>query len=342
MIGKKGTQKGFTLIEVLLFLAVSTLIVVALMAGVSQSVTRQRYQDSVQSLNEFLRLQYNEVITTDNSRDPSDLTCSKYYHARSALLANKSTIFPDGLSVNPPPITPPSDTGDPDDVVDGWGRGRSQCAIYGKLIIFGQGNKTTPLVPGDPNVVKVFDVIGTDLTYLIEENDYGHGDYDITSQIYNDIDSYLLTVPVLLDGSCGMGTYITQSEYRLEWNARVERPADHMPLQAAMFIVRSPLSGTVHTMIAMEDGDHFINRISNSLVANDDDSACSFVGAGGFTLWQAINDKLSFEQGLDICVGSDDTFARALRRRMIRIAPDGRNATAVELMQADSVGNLCQ
>jgi hypothetical protein len=140
-----------------------------------------------------------------------------------------------------------------------------------------------------------------------------------------------------------MGTYITQMYYRLEWQARIERhDEEHLPLQAAMFIVRSPLSGTVRTMIANEDDSRFINRLSNSLVANDDDAACSFVGAGGFTLWQAIDQKLDFEQGIDMCIGSDDTFARAMRRRMIRIAPNGRNASAIELLQADSEGNLCQ
>lgn len=62
-------QRGFTIIEVLLFLSISGLMFVALMAGVSTNINQQRYRDSVNSLGSTLQQQYNEVTHTRNDRD---------------------------------------------------------------------------------------------------------------------------------------------------------------------------------------------------------------------------------------------------------------------------------
>lgn len=62
-------QRGFTIIEVLLFLSISGLMFVALMAGVSTNINQQRYRDSVTSLSGLFQQQYAEVSNTRNDRD---------------------------------------------------------------------------------------------------------------------------------------------------------------------------------------------------------------------------------------------------------------------------------
>lgn len=62
-------QRGFTIIEVLLFLSISGLMFVALMAGVSTNINQQRYRDSVTSLGGLFQQQYAEVSNTRNGRD---------------------------------------------------------------------------------------------------------------------------------------------------------------------------------------------------------------------------------------------------------------------------------
>lgn len=62
-------QRGFTIIEVLLFLSISGLMFVALMAGVSTNINQQRYRDSVSTLSNLFQQQYSEVTNTRNDRN---------------------------------------------------------------------------------------------------------------------------------------------------------------------------------------------------------------------------------------------------------------------------------
>ncbi len=62
------SQKGFTIIEVVLFLAISSSLAVVLMAGTGIAIQRQQYRDSVQSFAEFLGGQYSRAVSVDNSR----------------------------------------------------------------------------------------------------------------------------------------------------------------------------------------------------------------------------------------------------------------------------------
>ena len=71
-----GAQKqhGFTIIEVLLFIAISGGLLAALLVGVNGSIEQQRYRDSVTSLASFMQSQYDKALNTSNSRS-SSLNC---------------------------------------------------------------------------------------------------------------------------------------------------------------------------------------------------------------------------------------------------------------------------
>lgn len=70
-------QKGFTIIEVTLVLAISGLMAVGIMVGVSTAINRQQYRDSVQSFTAFLRSEYSKVVNVENNRQGTDGTaCS--------------------------------------------------------------------------------------------------------------------------------------------------------------------------------------------------------------------------------------------------------------------------
>lgn len=61
-------QSGFTIIETSMFLAISALLFVGLISGVSVTINRQRYVDSVQSTYSFLQKQFNETLNVVNNR----------------------------------------------------------------------------------------------------------------------------------------------------------------------------------------------------------------------------------------------------------------------------------
>lgn len=68
------TQKnaGFTIIETILFLAISGALTVGMLVGSGVAINQQRYRDSVNSLKSFVQQQYNEVTNVVNGRDGSE------------------------------------------------------------------------------------------------------------------------------------------------------------------------------------------------------------------------------------------------------------------------------
>lgn len=68
------TQKsnGFTIIEVMLFLAVVGALAVGVLVGSGVAIGQQRYRDSVSTLKGFIQQQYNQTTNTANSRSGAE------------------------------------------------------------------------------------------------------------------------------------------------------------------------------------------------------------------------------------------------------------------------------
>lgn len=64
-------NRGFTIIEVTLFLAVSSILAVALLVGMNNTINRQKYKDSVVTLKTYLQSQYTFAANTVSDRDDS-------------------------------------------------------------------------------------------------------------------------------------------------------------------------------------------------------------------------------------------------------------------------------
>lgn len=118
-MGIKNTH-GFTIIEVMLFLAVSGLLAVGILASSGMAINQQRYRDSVDSLKSVLQEQYSQTANTTNSRS-GDESCTNAV------------------------VTRP-----PDDVSNPQARGTSRCLLMGRLLVIGADGKqiTTSNVVG--------------------------------------------------------------------------------------------------------------------------------------------------------------------------------------------------
>ena len=66
-------HRGFTVIEVMLFLAITGVIMATLLTGVSVGLNRERYHDAVSSFADFMRGQYNDTVNVNNSRPQTDV-----------------------------------------------------------------------------------------------------------------------------------------------------------------------------------------------------------------------------------------------------------------------------
>lgn len=69
-----SSQKGFTLIEVIIFLAISALMLAGMLVGVGGSINHQRYEEANASLLDYMQSQYNLNDNVRNNR-PDDLRC---------------------------------------------------------------------------------------------------------------------------------------------------------------------------------------------------------------------------------------------------------------------------
>ena len=98
------TQTGFTIIEVMLFLAVTGMLAAAILVGSGVAIGQQRYRDSVGSLQSYIQQQYNQVTNVTNDRDKA-WTCDS--NGNVAQAANESA---------------------------GEARGTSDCVVLGRLV----------------------------------------------------------------------------------------------------------------------------------------------------------------------------------------------------------------
>lgn len=287
---KKHT--GFTIIEVMIFLAISGVLIVGIIAGSGATIARYRYNDSVQDLAQLLRAQYSSVINTQIAERDTNTYVS-------CVDSDKPTQTID-------PNFPTSST-----TSSNSGRGRTDCLVYGTMITFG----------GNGEVVNLSSLVGADV-------------FDLAAKSTDNTKLDSMDDLQLLQFSGANNLSIGDSfSHKLEWGAtiqKVERPsstADNI-LKATLIIFRSPRDGAIRTYVSDEV---FLNDSGEPLDISILDDAND--GEGMFAKFE--------RQELLMCVGSDDSFAFDQQRRMIRVAKDGHNSSAVELVDMDSEKNLC-
>ena len=303
-------KRGFTILEVAFVLAITGLMLVGILGAINNRVAAQRFNDSMQGIEEFLRSVYSEVINVENGRE--DIAFNQTYCTgplqAETLQKNGSTQVIDAES--------------------GTHAGRSNCAIYGKLVTFGEG---------DSSVAHVYTVIGK-----IRASSNGETSATILDSLKDlDADVYAFNYARSLT-ECTVATAGSSSTYTPLWGSTLERTDNTSLLKTAVLIVRSPISGAIHTY-RLKDG--FTTNITDYL---DDVFAC---GGSPVSVINTNNNirgvnyhlkNSNFEVGdVDVCVNSPDIYAAGSTRRDLRILADGRNATAVQFVEVDSEDNRC-
>lgn len=86
--------RGFTIIEVMLFLAVTGLLAIGVLIGSNTAIAQQRYRDSVNTLKGFIQEQYNQTTNVLNS-NATNPVCKQ---AGSALILDDSKLQDRGTS----------------------------------------------------------------------------------------------------------------------------------------------------------------------------------------------------------------------------------------------------
>ncbi len=268
----KEIRRGFTLLEVSLFLAISGLLLVGIIAGTQNSIVAQRFNDSVQNYIEFLRAVYSEV---NNPQSPGD--------------------------------------------------GRSDYAIYGRLISFGQRTALDgTAVPNDEQRIYVYDIIG-------QSNSIG------TGSIATALSGANANVVFENKNAAGVVTSVNFAgnvrEYIPTWGAAIDdaNKTNGTPYTGTILIVRHPKSGTISTVVSP-------TVIQINKITNDANKTSNFANAR-----KMLKDNLgSFNTSeVDFCVNPNGVGLRADMRRDVRLLSNARNASGIELIDQDSVDNKC-
>ena len=246
MISMSRLKRGFTIIEVSIFLAVTGLLFIGITVGVQNSIFHQRYNDAVQSFADFLRGVYDGVLNVQGSG----------YGRSEQIVYGKMIVFD----------SEDSEGGGDSDGGDSGSGENDGCLKHLKEagLETEQGFCVYTLVGQDPdwlvrNNPEMADVVEkTGLTALLKEVGLS------TTVSLNGDDSG--------EGTGGGETLAGVIEtYSPKWGVGVQEEvvgdSGPKPFKGTILIVRHPYSGKVHTLFsgeAMTEGE-----LSNAFSADD-------------------------------------------------------------------------
>ena len=186
----KRASRGFTIIEVMLFLAVTGVLAAGILASVGSTLGLQRYRDAVDGFSSYIQGQYGQIINVRNDID------------------NHRECAADGtfsIAHSAPPGT--SET----------------CVIVGRLVTTANGQtfQSQPIYMSGVTNTFLKSGVGDDVVFTTDT---------------------AANRRLFIDSSAQAQTY------QLDWGVRTQPPATGDNAWA-IAIVRSPISGVIHTYV---------------------------------------------------------------------------------------------
>ena len=277
-----GKRKGFTLIEIMLFLAVTAALFIGVAMSMQGAIFQQRYNDSTQNFLEFMRSIYSKVS-------------------------------------NPQSV----------------GAGNSEEAIYGKLVVFGEGTDLNGegidwLNEGAP--IFTYDVVGDAETIAS-----GLGTGDIRTMLKR------LNINVIRfarndEDDITSVTLASPEKYDPRWGAAIDSTAGSV-FAGSILVVRHPRSGTINTLFYNGTIEVNLNLAS---AAKGDITYDSLQGLITDHLNSGVEANDFKFAPVNFCVNPEGVNASVnVPKQNIRIVSNARNASGVELIDLDGDDNAC-
>jgi type II secretory pathway pseudopilin PulG len=299
---KVGGKTGFTIIEVILVLAVSAMLFVVLIAGQGNNLARRRYDDSVNSFVAFLQTQFDFAMNIQNHRVGSFDDCTITGGTSGQADAN---------------------------------RGRSNCAIHGVMLEFGStdcNNNANVSNRTCREFVRYTWVIGGDIRSV--PNDSGWYDNFI-----NETDEVNILRNLNLQRVMPWQDYRLEWGSETATPATIDGTAPTGAgghTQGAILIVRMPISNTIRVFVRNSDFESATHSIFHPNYSADNNITRRVPGnlntlmlpGTGSNNADALSEKF-------ICIDSPDARRAGGVRRSLVINPRANNASAVQLLMQD-------
>lgn len=267
-----GEKSGFTILETVLVLAIATLLFMSVAIGIGGRISSGRYETAANEITDYLRDVYAETLNVENQRvgvEGARRYCTLYGSV--PITENGETTTGSVLTAYKGRQDNNWSNTEPTDVYPG----RTDCAIYGKIIFFG----AEPDEIRDDNGVLIdvaerihaFDIVGDVIT---ADKKPSNGTETIPSEVetlqnksieeqlnYVRAD-YLALIPEstgasglagLSDTSCHLAAAASHTTYTPNWGAiektanRVAGRSENTDFVGFVMVVRAPASGDVHT-----------------------------------------------------------------------------------------------
>jgi len=332
-------KNGFTIMEVMLFLALTGLVFTGVITGTNGNLARERYRDSVQGVATQLKMIYSSVENVEIvSHD--DNICDNVGGTE-----HGSTVIK---------------------------RGRSSCAVYGKLVsIYTDDNNVSHIQSAtvygfdyydmveDVQVNKrtkknVCDQLGT-FPSVFTSNEYSLWGHDCISSsngsdpadldTLNDLDLYkVLRADFGVMGARGeFAKGFELEDYTPEWGAKIIKKisgGDKKDLRAQLLILRSPRTGVIHTYVFEPETAAGENMVGDLDAASGRDDLKN-LGVQGKLINPAVNAGTTFvKKDFRMCIDpSQQTSTYGEAYRMIKVIKDAHNGSGVELVNFDTVSS---
>lgn len=286
---------GFTIVEVLMFLAITGLLLTGMLVGTGANLARERYNDGVATVEEFLAQQFMLVQNPERMSDGSrDQACVAYRTAGSTIPIT---------SISPSNINEVSHITTQN--ISGEYRGRSDCLIYGRLIEFWYGGPD-PDPNANPNQanqnslqrISATTVVGLDLdAYAIANNDI-----DYRANLLTWTDEQLIAATKI--GRANDTKVFTPdwgvslAGYTRSGTTGVVSNPETQP-QGSILIMRMPISGSVRTYITTNNDTRTIKALSTLAVSGNSDANRYFCAMpDGSGIWTPTRKIIRIQQNI--------------------------------------------
>lgn len=202
-----NTSKGFTIIETMLFLAITGVLIAGMIVGVGSSIAIQRYRDSVTTFKAFIQTQYSEINNVSNARD-------------NTWRCDTTTA-----------TTSQSGTGTAE------AKGQSECVLLGRYIEIRGSTQTVAVVtgydrPASNTGSNDIDILKTDYTLGVSDTEQNISAMEWGTEIA---------------WPRAAGSALSDSQGSNPTGTEILPASPSNPRSIAILIVRSPDSGLVYT-----------------------------------------------------------------------------------------------
>ncbi len=310
-------RPGFTIIEVMLFLAISGFLLVGILVGTGSSIANQRYKDAVQDTVDAIKNAYSFVSDTQIASRNGDGTQGNK-GVCGALTASQIT---DGI-----------------DPKQNWnsGRGRTDCVVYGAVIA----------INGD--TIQTTTIIGEDYVDAIRNNRIEENSSDSDIVLLKKLNAN--NVAVMCEKSqnsvdkCSVQTAGNATTRKLKWDVILKTPkpvdGEATDLKKTLLIFRSPRSGSIQTYVKDDliyyNGSADYNAIigTGGIVSSNIEALKAAIYDVGVNKYLTDDNFKNTE--LKICVNSNGSASYSDHSRMIRVLKNAHSQTGIELVDMDS------